>query len=102
MKPIKVSEAKTKMCPFILNTGANIDCKCGDCMAWEYTNTEDIAEYPYAKRGESKEEYDKRLADLETEIKSKGYTITKDDAVGRKELDEDEKLGYCIRLKTCQ
>ena len=44
---MKVSEAKTKICPFIqeasvLNTennypegvNANINCECGDCMAW--------------------------------------------------------------------
>ena len=83
---MKVSEAKTKVCPFIQNglllaasivptnnndmeafriktNSANINCICGDCMAWQYTEvgvltrntieTDRKTEYGYCKRIEN-------------------------------------------------
>ena len=68
---MKVSKAKTKVCPFMSDNTIGRDvygkynavsyCICGDCMAWVYT-----IEYEYSLN---------------------------------EELKEDDKEGYCKRLE---
>ena len=85
---MKVSEAKTKVCPFISNIlpaeddgfqyGWKVNCTCGDCMAWEYTKEYEVQAF-------RDDEHD---IDLSNGLKPKFG----------KELPEDEKEGYCKRL----
>lgn len=96
---MKVREAKEKVCPFIQNIAqynwqkshdeyeceANINCVCGNCMAWQYTK-----EHTYKELNERNKQ---NIKDYE----SKGYKWF-DGCEWRKELDEDEKEGYCKRL----
>ena len=76
---MKVSEAKTKVCPFMsvgfvadagdFRSGALVEqtCICGDCMAWEFTDSgvytdEDYGHYTGDKiPNEKREGYCKRL-----------------------------------------
>ena len=88
---MKVSEAQEKVCPFIqeasiFNAGdnysdgvhANINCICGDCMAWIYTQTH-------------------------KQIENKIDTSSKSDCAARyrdgEELKEEDKHGICVRLR---
>ena len=88
---MKVSKAKTLICPFIqeasvLNTennypegvNANINCICGDCMAFVYTKQHSSTK---------NEEFTEKAGDV-TYLKTRA-----------KELPENEKEGYCKRLK---
>ena len=83
---MKVSEAKTKICPFLSGLGSgvapsgdflidfeSVKCICGDCIAWEMTKTH--------KQGGLQDPWDE------------GYDETQ-----AEELPEDEKSGYCKRL----
>lgn len=108
---MKVSEAKTKVCPFIqdANAGeyvgiqtyerggiipANINCICGDCMAWEFTNTltKESKELAHEYASISHDAFDNRTYEEKLEyIKRVSRKIT--------ELDESEKEGYCKRLE---
>ena len=84
LKKMKVSEAKTKVCPFISLGRINIrpdtleyestngfsNCICGDCMAWVYTKTKTCG------------------------IKKEWLAQPED----YKGLPENEKEGYCSRI----
>ena len=72
---MKVSEAKTKVCPF---QGNMVDafCICGDCMAWQYTLTHTIRASTNYKEGIAYEN-----------------SVYEDE-----ELIENSKEGYCKRL----
>ena len=92
---MKVSEAKTKVCPFIqdaiftspegtmgtFNVPQNITCICGDCMAWVYTKTK--SDYP-----------NKNIVVYNVEAKRNQAEMV----CG--ELDDNEKEGYCQRLQS--
>jgi len=95
---MKVSEAKTKVCPFMevfidVNSVAfetmdnkNSYCICGDCMAWKYTREYETKEYTEA--------------DNEIELVSNGWTFNnRFDQLWDRELSEDKKEGYCKRLE---
>ena len=99
---MKVSEAKTKMCPFIqisvqqedktVYTG-NINCKCNECMAWVITKTEEIEVKKWITRyGEySKSEY--------VEVISLGEGRYKNISTRKiKDLEEQDCEGYCKRI----
>ncbi len=66
---VKVSEAKTKVCPFIAEMGEDASgytrfsmhkkCICSECMAWQFTDEySDIPEVDY----ETEQGYCKRLS----------------------------------------
>ena len=86
---MKVSEAKTKICPFMsitfaadtehLRSGGLIrqSCICGDCMAFVYTKQHSSTK---------NEEFTEKAGDV-TYLKTRA-----------KELPEDEKEGYCKRI----
>ncbi len=72
---MKVSEAKTKVCPFmevfiydgsvVFETGElkNSYCVCGDCMAWVWTDNREVDRSIGLNHGEG---YCKRLANDNT------------------------------------
>lgn len=88
---MKVEEAKTRVCPFIMGSGsinfdepisnndttANINCICGDCMAWEYTKTHTTKAITSYEDG-----------------KPNTQCLHNDE-----ELLENSKEGYCKRLR---
>lgn len=107
---MKVSEAKTKVCPFMSLNGIDRNgiayivkskCICGDCMSWKYTRTDDT--YMYSPKalclcGKSYNE-EHMCWDCGTmPTPERAYGMTKK-LGGGKELPEDDKEGYCSRLK---
>jgi len=99
---MKISEAKEKVCPYITLMQhskkvvtselqgeqvliENSLCITGDCMAWEYTKK------------------DKRKIFKTTFTTPKGWEFveydTNNNMVCVQDIEEDEKEGYCKRLK---
>ena len=102
---MKVSEAKKKVCPFVQeatlvlgshpiksvkdfekatsqNKSSNINCICGECMAWIYTKEK--SDFPSERKV------------FQHEPDENGNTNSI--AMARQELKEDEKEGYCARI----
>lgn len=97
---MKVSEAKTKVCPFMsigfaadtptLRSGGLVEvtCRCGDCMAWQYSVTHSSIEIKKAFETPP----DNKVMFFEYGVegnKLRTYGI---------EINEDDKEGYCKRL----
>jgi len=90
---MKVGKAEEMICPFMSGQVGNaVDvgisfqtCICGDCMAWEYTKK------------------DKRKIFKTTFVTPKGWEFveydTNNNMVCVQDIEEDEKEGYCKRLK---
>lgn len=90
---MKVSEAKSKTCPFI-TYASGFTCICGDCMAWEYIPTEPIKCMGLLMpTGETPTEH-YCMSCLQKHRKQT------DSSVCEKIIPtpEDEKEGYCKRL----
>ena len=88
---MKISEAKTKICPFMSGLGSGVSpsgdflidfepvkCICGGCMAFVYTKQHSSTK---------NEEFTEKAGDV-TYLKTRA-----------KELPEDEKEGYCKRIE---
>lgn len=99
MNQIKVSEARKKACPFMVDVvmqdarstsgmsyPRNICCITSACMAWAYT-TQYHFEYVHKKPDDNY-------------IKVEGYHNGYSGTVWQKELPEEDKLGKCLRLAT--
>ena len=86
MQSMRVEEAKTKVCPFLLKqtAGGEINksakCICGDCMAWVFLQTHEQIENVEA-------------------LKSNDKAMCATAYVDGKELHDDMKIGACLRLK---
>ena len=82
---MKVSEAKTKVCPFIqyqydqTDKLSNINCICGECMAWVTTKTH--------------EQIENKASDSSAKVTSMSRYRDGE------ELSEDNKEGICLRLR---
>ncbi len=118
---MKVSEAKTKICPFIERVEVsgewhehkNILCSCGDCMAWKYTKKERERTLEENKRVEQFEREKSKmwdtignmdfysLKDKENYVEKNILKLEdeyKDVLELNLSLEECEKEGYCKRL----
>lgn len=84
---MKVSEAKTKVCPYLSQGMLELKCICSDCMAWEYTK---IVSDNILNVNEIKEEYREYIPN--NAITLFGVRLERED------LNEDDKEGYCKRL----
>ena len=102
---MKVSEAKTKLCPYI-----NSNCICGDCMAWVYTKTQREMTFEEKKRFEMynkemnsiiptklEDNFNGRVNFFERDKKDLAEKYS-DVLLLNLESDEDEKEGYCKRI----
>ena len=112
---MKVSEAKTKVCPFIeaeykstilseqerasgikpiIKKTKNINCICGDCMAWVYTKENEERAHP--RTGE----YQKEL-EIIKKWEKEGFSGNGEEGNNFKfikSLKANEKEGCCKRL----
>ena len=109
---MKVSEAKQKVCPFMEQRkppidrnceydieSKNINCICGDCMAWEETKAQ-REKTEYEKQRE--EEYKRAIKGISwntTDLFIIEFNKDFDDVINIDlSLAEDKKEGYCKRL----
>jgi hypothetical protein len=112
---MKVSEAKEKVCPFIsggertIYMGTDDDgkdittkalsvknCVCGDCMAWEYTKTEEQLDYESC-HVDTKRYMELQKQDNIVEVNLDENDVAYFDKVHK--LESNEKEGYCKRLE---
>ena len=109
---MKVSEAKTKVCPFIqsaetLNSifgedvfsfnrdiPVNINCICSGCMAWQYTKevSDETIKLAQEYASVSHDAFDNRTYQEKYE-----YIIRTSNKA--ETLPENEKEGYCKRIE---
>ena len=95
---MEASEAKEKKCPFIVEIRVNskdyvvgtdnINCICSSCMAWIETK-----EYEY--------EFSNTHTNTASALEDKGFRYHRsfgDSDEWRKEVNTDNKKGYCQRI----
>jgi len=97
---MKVEEAKQKVCPIMSQGQYQIKCMCNDCMWWIYTKTQrEKTEYEKQRR----EEYNKAIKEISwntDDLFIVELDKVYDDVINIDlSLPEDEKQGYCQRLK---
>ena len=110
---MEVSEAETKICPFIQsrvqlnefkyassNEERNINCVTSNCMAWEYTKEDNTIENEIetCKCGDSTNTHS-LCEKCETRAGESHGTTKISTFTPLATIDEDDKEGFCIRLK---